>query len=128
MAEVHFGFSPKMEALILSGRKCCTTRVNPKRKKDDTYPPREPRCKVDDTFTVQGETYRIVSIKTRVIQDVRVSFLDEEGFRQVRDESGKVIQTQAEQMIKTFADYGCPEEMWGKPCVVYFFAHVCKNQ
>lgn len=127
MAKVHFGFTPKMEALILSGRKCCTTRINPKRKKDDTYPPREPRCKVDDTFEVQGETFRIISVRTMVVQDVRCSRLEEEGFRAVRDESGKIIQTAIEQMNLAFTDYGYPPEMWGRPCVVYTFGHVCKT-
>lgn len=127
MAEIHFGFTKEMEDKIMQGKKICTTRINKKRQKGDTTPPKEPRCVVGDYFTLYGNKFRIVSIKTRVIQDVRVSFLDEEGFESIRDESGEIVKSAVDQMIEVFTRMGYPQETWGRPCVVYFFAHVLED-
>jgi len=124
MAEVHFGFTTEMEDKILQGKKLCTTRINKKRQKDDVLPPKEPRCKAGDYFVLHGNKFQIVSVKTRTIQDVRVSFLDEEGFEPVKDESGKIVKTAVDQMVELFTGMGYPPDSWGRPCVVYFFAHV----
>jgi hypothetical protein len=107
-----------MEDLILAGKKCCTSRVV---KKDGNKKPIPPH-KVSDQFVVKGRLFEIVGVQHRVIQDVYVTYLSCEGFRDKPDNpAGK-------QFERFFTDVmQLPRERWGTPCYVYFFAYAGFN-
>jgi len=113
MTLISLSFAPEMEEAILLGKKCCTSRVDKKDENKKPIPPYD----VGDQFVVKGRLFEIVGVHRRVIQDVYVSYLSLEGFRDTPDSpAGK-------QFERFFTDVmGIPRDQWGKPCTVYFFA------
>ena len=115
MTLITLSFTPEMEEAILQGKKCCTTRFD---KKDADNKPILP-YEIGDRFVVRDRMYEIVGVQRRCIQDVYVSYLSCEGFRNTEDTSA------GKQFEKFFSDVlNLPRETWGKPCWVYFFAYV----
>jgi hypothetical protein len=49
MTLINLKFSPEMEKAVMEGRKCCTTRD-------------EPKGKIGDVFRVKGRLYRVIQI------------------------------------------------------------------
>ncbi len=115
MTLITLRFASDMEEAVLTGKKCCTTRMV--KKYEDTKKVIPPH-KIGDQFCVKGRLYEIVGYQRRVIQDVYVSYLSLEGFRDKPDDpAGK-------QFERFFSEVmGIPREQWGKPCHVYFFAY-----
>jgi hypothetical protein len=70
MTLINLKFAPEMEELVLQGKKCCTTRD-------------EPKGEVGDLFVVKNRVYRIISV-TR--ENYSLShYFGPEGFKTFRE-------------------------------------------
>lgn len=67
MALITLTFSREMQRAIFEGRKCCTTRS-------------EPKGKIGDTFTLLNRTYQIVDIRRQSLAYVAEFLYRQEGF------------------------------------------------
>ena len=67
MTWITLSFTPDMARAINEGRKCCTSR-------------REPKCKIGDTFGVDGRTYRIISVNIHTKSWIFCHLYRHEGF------------------------------------------------
>ena len=69
MPLINLKFSPEMEELVLQGKKCCTTRD-------------EPKGKVRDVFRVKDRLYRIIQIQSYDVSSIAHLYkLEGFGFR-----------------------------------------------
>jgi hypothetical protein len=113
---IPLSFTPKMKKAILEGKKCCTTRVIRKDAKGRII---TPRFEMTDQFIVEDRLYEIIGVQIRTIQDVYVSYLSMEGFRDTDEK------TASQQFEEFFAkEMQLPKHKWENPVNVYFFAYV----